>query len=423
MDAKLKLYVTSLGRFSLSRGDYGNGEALSDKENTSWRMLPFLQYLCTFNDRSVSQEEIIDVLWDGVEISDPANTLKTLLHRSRGLLEKLGFPSGKEILLYKRGLYSWNPNLEIHMDIYEFDELYSKFAADPLSPEGLACAYKAFELYRGDFLPNAVGSPWAISPRAYYHSRYLQLCYETASALWNQNRLDEAIDVCRKATTLDPYDESCQLLMMQLFNACGNKQLAVQYYSEVSKLLMDQLGVTPSEEISAFYRELIKSDEMLEMDLQAIRMRLTDFNDVSGPMLCEYTIFQNIYRLSARTQTRTGQVIQLAIITLLDTEGECLPAGRCSAAMEELKMVIESQLRSGDVFTRFSPAQYLLLLPRANYENGAGVLHRVIEAYKKTLSGKTTTTEFSLLPVVSQGQIEPPDTPSTFKMNEGRNLA
>lgn len=405
MDSKLELFVTSFGRFSLRRGEDENGEALSDKENTSWRMWPFLQYLCTFHDRSVSQEEIIEVLWDGVEISDPANTLKTLLHRSRSLLEKLGFPNGKEILLYKRGLYSWSPALEIHMDIYEFDELYAKFSADPLSDEGIECAYKALELYHGDFLPNAVGSPWAISPRAYYHSRYLQLCYEAANSLWHQEKLDEAISVCRRATTLDPYDESCQLLMMQLFNACGNKQLAVQYYSEVSNLLMDQLGVTPSDEITAFYRELIKSDETLEMDLQAIRMRLTDLEGASGPMLCEYTIFENIYRLSARTQTRTGQVMQLAIITLLDTAGECLPAGRCSAAMEELKAIIESQLRSGDVFTRFSPAQYLLLLPRANYENGAGVLHRVIESYNKTFSGKTTKTEFSLLPVVPQDQL------------------
>ena len=92
------LYVSLLGSFSMRYTGGGETRAITEQESTSRRMWTFLQYLFAFSKRSVTQDEVIEVLWGDSDISNPTNTLKTLLHRSRQVLESMGIPDGKEAL-------------------------------------------------------------------------------------------------------------------------------------------------------------------------------------------------------------------------------------------------------------------------------------------------------------------------------------
>ena len=68
--------------------------------------------------------------------------------------------------------------------------------------------------------------------------------------------------------------------------------------------------------------------------------------------------------------------------------------------MGVLHDAIHRILRSGDVFTRYSRDQYLIMLPSSSYENAALALERVIAGFRKTLSGMTTQVQYSILPVL-----------------------
>lgn len=395
------LYVSLLGSFSLR---YVSGEtthAITEQESTSRRLWTFLQYLFAFSQRSVSQDELIDVLWGDSDISNPVNTLKTLLHRSRQVLESLGIPDGKEALRYRRGIYSWSPELDMRVDANDFETLCAQFAAAPQSTEGLEAAAKAVELYRGDFLPAASGSPWAVSLRTYYHDRFLQLCCDLANALRAVGRTEDAIGICRTATTVDPYDESCHLLLMELLAASGAQQAALQHYAYVSNLFMDQLGVAPSDNMVAFYHTLAKSAGGLELDLHTVRDHLLEKERHSGVYFCDYIVFQDIYRLMARSAQRSGQVVELVMMTLFEKQGRRLEPNDAAAAMDDLRSAIHSSLRSGDVFTRSSAVQFLILLPSASYENGVKVCQRVLTTFRQAPSASRFRPEFSLLPVRS----------------------
>lgn len=400
------LYVTSLGQFSIRYPTREGPGEITSQDSSSWRLWAFLQYLCIFHDKTITQEEMIDVLLNDLDSTNPASTIKTLLHRSRLLLEKLGFPDGKEALRYRRGIYSWDPELTVWTDIQEFDRLCDQFYADQAGKAGLKAARQAIALYGGDFLPSASGSPWTLSPRTYYHTKYLRLCCDAASALWEQGCLEEATDICRSATALDPYDEACHLLMMRLLCASGSKQMAAQYYNDVSNLLMVQLGISPSEEFTALYHQLSGSGEAeaLEMDPRTILADLLDDERVSGSFFCEYNVFRDIYSLIVRSALRSGQVVQLALIALLDRDGSILPPGRRTAAMEEMRTAILAHCRSDDVFTQLSSSQYLLLLPSASYENGGMVVKRVLSAYRRTMLGMTTTVQCSTISALTAEQ-------------------
>lgn len=96
------LYVSLFGKFSIQLLDGANNDVKSSANHL--RQHIFLQYLCVFHDRPVSQEELIEAIWDAnTEIGDPVNNLKTTLYRTRQLLEDLGVKNAKNILIYRRG--------------------------------------------------------------------------------------------------------------------------------------------------------------------------------------------------------------------------------------------------------------------------------------------------------------------------------
>lgn len=397
------LTVSFLGNFTIHRCMENESHFLTERDCSSRRIWMFLQYLLAFHNKYVAQEEIIDILWDNADIVDPVNTLKTLLHRSRSLLERLGFSSGKDILLYRRGVYSWNPQLRIVTDIDRFDALCADFSEG--NPQtALDAALQAIRLYQGDFLPNACGSPWTVSIRTYYHNKYLRLCCDAGTALKSQKRFQEAIDICRTATTYDPYSEACHLLLLQLLSESGAQQAALQHYNYVTNLFMDHLGVRPSEEMTALYHELAKSSKNVETNLQVVRDDLAKSCSGFGAFFCEYAVFRNIYQLESRVALRSGQEVQLAIITLTPRTSHSQETDWCAAAMEDMKTAISSNLRGSDTFTRFTPTQYLILLPSASCENGIAAIQRVFNAFARMRSSSTVMPSFSLLPMLPFAQ-------------------
>ena len=390
------LSVSMLGGFTMRHQAGGIEYVLTEQDSTSKRLWIFLQYLAAFSGRPVNQSELIEVIWGDDEASaDPANALKTLLHRARNAMEQLGFPDGKKIIQYRRGLYNWDPEIEIELDTQHFDLLCNQ------AQEGdIEAAIEAIDLYEGDFLPNAAGSPWAVSMRTYYHTQFLKACDSAALALCEGGRYEQAVQICRRATILDPYNENSHLLLMRALSALGSQQAAIQHYSHVADMFMNQLGVSPSEEMMQFYRELTKMEMNVEMDIHVVRDKLEEKNKISGAYFCEYFTFQNIYQLEARSVQRSGRVVQLAMLTLTDRRGNAMESKQRAVAMEELHEAIRGCLRSGDAFTRVSATQYLILLPTANYENGVKVLQRIIDRYENTLAGKGALVQYSLLPVL-----------------------
>lgn len=392
------LHISMFGSFTMTRRVAGETLVVTDQSSSSKKLWTFLEYLIAFRSKVVSQDEIIDVLWGDSDIDNPVNTLKTLLHRARHAVEALGFENGKEIILYRRGTYRWNHDLDITVDTEQFESL-CEAAARP-GPDRLGHMLAAAALYRGDFLPKASHEPWAVSLRVYYHAKFLKLCAEAAGLLDAEGRYAETVDLCRRAILVDSYDEGMHLHLMQAMIATGAQQTAIQHYRYVTQLFMEQLGTSPSAELTALYRELVRSTQSVEMDLRVVRETLCEVRPNPGPYYCEYAIFQDVYRLSARTAARTGQVVQLAMLSVLDARGKPLTTRQISVSMSRVREVIHSGLRQGDAYTRFSATQYLLLLPCASYENGGKVLDRLVTSFRRIYPKMRVLLQYSVLPLM-----------------------
>lgn len=389
------LRINMFGGFSITTE---GGGKVSDENNRSKKVLSLIEYLITYRTKKITQSGLIEMLWPEDDIDDPVNTLKTLLHRARSLVEKLGVGSGKDIIISRHGTYFWNNELPAIIDTEEFDRLCRE-AKNETGEKRLELMLGAIDIYRGDFLPKAASEAWAVPISTGFHSQYLNIVHAAIEALCEASRPDEIIGVCQKAIAIDPYDEGLHHSMISALSGAGMRQTALQHYYYVTDLFMTRFGVNPSPELTALYKEIVKTSNASEMDLSLIRSELSESEKQAGAFFCEYEFFKDIYRLQARAANRSGYVVHISLLTVMDASGKKLPQKRLNLAMDRLYNVILASLRRGDVFCRYSVTQYLLMLPAASYENSNMVLQRISRNFKTAYPHMNILLRYSALPV------------------------
>jgi DNA-binding SARP family transcriptional activator len=396
MSSSAILQINMLGEFSLTYGD----STINDQNSRSRKLWTLLEYLITFRDKEITQNELIELLWPDDSCDDPANTLKTLLHRVRAVLGELNLEDPKKMIAYHRGTYSWIPGIPCTIDVEEFEQFCKQAAACAENEEArLDLLLRAVALYKGDFLPRAALEFWVVPINTYYHTQYLKIVHEALDLLADRGRFDEIIEICQRAVAIDPYDEGLHLSMIRALVATGAQRAALQHYDYVTDLFFTQFGVTPSPELTALYKEIVKTSKNLELDLNIVKEGLREEEARQTAFFCEYEFFKDIYRLEARAAARTGQVIHIALITVTSGTGEPLTQKLLNTTMGRLKEVIASSLRRSDVFTRYSVAQYLIMLPSASFENGNIVMRRITSKFRSLYPKMNVTLHYKLLPL------------------------
>ena len=394
--ANNKIRIQMLGRFSLSV----NGSCIDDSANRSHKVWLLLAYLIYHRDRSASQEELVELLWGRENDSaNPMGALKTTLHRARTALDQL-FPSaGHELIVRKNGAYAWADAWETEVDITEFEELYRQAQACSNEEERLELLLSALALYQGDFLTKLSSQIWVVSIATHYYNLYMKAVLEALPLLEQHDRPQDAARLCRQAIQFDPYNETIYQYLMQNLLRLGDQKGAVIAYEEMSDLLLADLGVLPTEESRAIYREAIKTvnDRMISPSM--LHQQLQERTPAKGALVCDYDFFKLLYQVEARSLSRSGDVIHIALLSMTDAQGEELAKRSLSHAMENLQEQIRINLRRGDTVARCSASQYILMLPHANYENSCMVCERIIRAFCRQYPHSPAQLHYSVRPI------------------------
>ena len=108
-----------------------------------------------------------------------------------------------------------------------------------------------------------------------------------------------------------------------------------------------------------------------------------------------------MYQLEARACARSGDSIYLGLITLNPAENIDNPStkSKLNKAMDDLVAALNDTLRKGDVYSRYSVSQYVLLLPSASFENVEMVMKRISSAFYRRHIKKDFTLSYKMLPL------------------------
>lgn len=385
------IYVQMLGGFSVTCQE----RSINDQSSQSKKPWNILEYLITFRDRDIPSSELIDLVWSEKQGTNPGGALKTLVFRSRKLLEPLDY-NPQNLLIQKRGSYAWNPAVKTVVDTDQFEALCTQAAAADDSREKLDLYLKALQIYKGDFLPKSAWESWVIPISTYYHSLYRKAARKAIELLSAGDEWEKIIEICRKAITIEPFDEDFHYhLIYSLYNN-GMQNQALEHYNYTTDLFYNEFAITPSERLKSLYITISDKEHGIMTDLTLVQESMKEDMHREGAYYCEFSVFRNIYQLERRAIERNGDSVFLCQLTIRDISGNFPKPAIMARAMLDMEHAIFSSLRRGDVYARYSVSQYLLLLPAISYENCEAVMKRIIRNFKKGYARKQLTVDYCL---------------------------
>lgn len=383
------LQVQMLGQFTLRYGD----RTISDSDDRSRRVWSLLAYMLYNHGRSFAQEELIHLYWsNGEKSADPGNALKSIFHRIRTALDKLQPGLGRLLIRRKAGRYFWNNVMPLSLDIEDFE---AHFHDDVRLAEYQA----ALALYAGDPLPRMTDEIWTIPIVAYYHSLYTRAAAGAIELLEKQERTVEAVALCRRAIHIEPYQEDLYEHLMRGLLRTGDMKGAMSVYEEMSEQLFAHFGVMPSETLRTLYRQATRTVNDRTLTMDEVCSQLEEPAPHGGAMVCEYDFFKILYRSEVRSIARNGHSANICLLSVSGKDGEMLARRSLDPAMNNLQVLVQNNLRRGDVIARCSISQYIILLPQANYENSRMVADRLVSAFYRRYPHSPARLRYTVQPL------------------------
>ncbi|MEG0366766.1 MAG: BTAD domain-containing putative transcriptional regulator [Coprobacillus sp.] len=368
------------------------------------KLIKLLSYLVYYYDRPVPSNELIDLIWYYEDIDNPIGALKNLVYRLRTIIKKsLGL---EDFITTGKSCYSINEDYTIVIDAHQFEQ------CNKLIIEKKDNYIKAYEdmmqLYKGRFLPEIDEDHRALSRSAYFHSLYISRVVEYAEILEADQNFETMETIARKTISIDNLDENIYIILIKALYYQGFYQQALDTYKETTDLLYRFLGTNPSQEMKELY-ELIKKEKHIEnTDIGDIQKSLLG-KEKHGAFLCEYGAFRDLYNLEARMMNRLGVCTHLCVVTISDQSRYEVDKEKNSQYVEKTMQKIQASLvdglRVGDVISRFSVNQFVIMLPVCNYENSALVMDRILKKIKRSLNNKNITMSISIKEVESTNLI------------------
>lgn len=390
------LQVQMLGQFTLRYGD----RTISDSDDRSRRVWSLLAYMLYNHGRSFAQEELIHLYWsNGEKSADPGNALKSIFHRIRTALDKLQPGFGRLLIRRKAGRYFWNNVMPLSLDIEDFEAHFHAAEAAGDDDVRLAEYQAALALYAGDPLPRMTDEIWTIPIVAYYHSLYTRAAAGAIELLEKQEHTAEAVALCRRAIHIEPYQEDLYEHLMRGLLRTGDMKGAMSVYEEMSEQLFAHFGVMPSETLRTLYRQATRTVNDRTLTMDEVCSQLAEPAPHGGAMVCEYDFFKILYRAEARSIARNGHSANICLLSVSGKDGEMLARRSLDPAMNNLQVLVQNNLRRGDVIARCSISQYIILLPQANYENSRMVADRLVSAFYRRYPHSPARLRYTVQPL------------------------
>lgn len=386
MEDTNRISVRFLGEFQLEV----RGRSLTEEINRSKKMANLLAYLIYHRDSIISQGDLIRALWPDSRRIDPVTSLKTLIYRTRKLLQEYGFPKGSRSAIHvKNSTFRWWPQLPCEIDLVHFNALYDRCMAIPQdsselpTQETLGLFQEAFTLYGGHFLMDYTYEPWVVPVQERYRRTYRALTARYLKLLMRAGEYESAVKTSRAALRLEPYDNFFHEALLRALAKLNRHQEAIIHYNQMSELYFRELGITPPGRINRLYGEIHNTAKTNESNLDEIMNELIDSNGEVGAFYCEYELFKRICKLYSRDSTRTGSSLMIALLSVNSTNSEPLPANTLTKIMRQLQSAIQKTIRKSDVLSRYSQSQFIMLLPVMACEDGELVTSRIISRFNR----------------------------------------
>lgn len=368
-------YARLLGGFALSY----NGKPLFINANPQCKYMQILLILLKAGKGGVERKDLLDIIRpEDHNAEKRPNNFRQQVFTLRKVLAASGLPEGRYIVS-KQYRYYFTRDYEVGNDTEVLDGIIGQIKEEKKKtpPRGsarredtLTNLYMEYcQAYTGEFLPMLSGEEWATQESAYYQKWYTESLKKLSSTLKEEGRYEALLKLSTAASQMYPYDE-WQAVQIECLMAMDRKKEAVKVYEEAAGLFYQDLGTEAMDQAMARCRGDGGNVSYMASTLAGIKKRLREEGEPKGPYPCSYPSFLDTYHIIMRLEERGLAESTLLVCTLPGAGGESTGEEEQEERMEALRRFLERELRTGDVYTKYSRNQYLALLTGAGQGKG-----------------------------------------------------
>ncbi len=211
-----------------------------------------------------SRDALATLFWpEKDQQSARANLRRTLYDLTQFLKEALG----EDLLAVEPETIALRTDLPLWIDTVAFQQTVAAWlpraAADcSLDEAARAALVQAAELYQADFLegftlPDAPAfEEWQFFRRDELRQHYTRLLQQLMQCYEASGDSERAITYARRWLLLDELEERAHRRLMQLYAAAGQQAAALRQYEECTRILQQELDVSPKAETTALYEAI-----------------------------------------------------------------------------------------------------------------------------------------------------------------------
>jgi DNA-binding transcriptional activator of the SARP family len=368
-----KVSIKLLGQFEMEYGGKQIDNILKKARKT--RRLVALLVLNDGNPVGVHQ--LYEQLWEEEDIDNPEGALKTLVSRTRSMFSQIA-PALRDLIIAHTGAYSWNMAMTREVDMFRVETLVGELLGFKEDNNTFRQHLgEMMMLYTGKLLPEMSVDEFVMVNEIRIEDKYKR-AVNHAIALFVASKSDDIIiRTCRVALMVLPYEDAFHIALIRALIRLNRRSEAMAQYRYISEATMRYFGTHPSVPLQETLHEIICADEQLEKDVNLIAKELTEETEVNGAYVCEYAIFKDIYRLQVRSLNRTNISCYLIILKVNIPKQERMNPMELDNVMRRLMVILQQNLRVGDIITRYTAMQYAILLKGASLQHLKAIISRV----------------------------------------------
>ncbi len=249
------LQVQTLGTFQVWR----EGVLISSKDWGRDKSVQLFQFLVTArHQRALHKEQIIDRIWEDIDVKAGEQNFKVAQHGMNKALEPNRKSRSEAKYITRQGV-TYQLNLsEIWIDSDAL-EAYISIGNQSLTsnPTEAIEAYRAaIDLHHGTYLPNRLYEDWSSGERERLQILILGAFINLSELLVEDNPM-ESIRLCQQTLLIENTWEDAYRIQMAAYLKKGNRPMAIKTFRQCEAVLEKEFGVKPLPETKALYQKII----------------------------------------------------------------------------------------------------------------------------------------------------------------------
>lgn len=204
-------------------------------------------YMLHHRGQLVRKDVLFELLWPDYDIPKATTHLYTTIYQVRQALKRIGVDIHIHSLSMKEGYVL--DAARVRLDTEEWEQALKQL--DGVTSDNIHAYQRLLEMYSGDYLSDC-DYLWAEHERQRLRKLWIQHAYLLGEYYLEQEFLNESMMVYLRVQQQDPYEETCYLELMRVYDQLEDKAAVEEQYERLV-LVLNELDVTPSQKTIAWY--------------------------------------------------------------------------------------------------------------------------------------------------------------------------